>query len=325
MSPLRRLLPPLLLAAACGAFAPAALAQDLASAEALFNDGRAELDKGNTETACLKVAESQRLDPSSGTLLNLAACHEKLGRAATAWGEFLAAARLAQSQGNPGRAEEAKRRAAGVQPHVSYLVVSVSAPPPGFTIRKDDVALEASAIGTRIPADPGVHPIEIGAPGFESVRLALTVKPDGDVQTLVLPPLRPSGAAPAKDATPGPAAQHAPNRVPALVVGGIGAAALLTGGVFGVLAGSKYREAKDACPTLTNCTAEAMSLHDSASTRATLANVGVGVGLAGLGVGVALWLLAGGEPEKAPPHAGLQVIPVVYAGQTGLAASVVFQ
>ena len=46
------------------------------AAEALFEEGRRLLEAGRTDEACLKLAESLAQEMSSGTLLNLALCHE---------------------------------------------------------------------------------------------------------------------------------------------------------------------------------------------------------------------------------------------------------
>ena len=68
----------------CLTLAPLASA-DPAAAEALFREGRKLLDEGQLDAACSKLAESQRLDASPGTLGSLAQCHEKQGKTATAW------------------------------------------------------------------------------------------------------------------------------------------------------------------------------------------------------------------------------------------------
>src|ERR1044071_9787666 len=62
-----------------GAAAPLARAQS-AEAEALFRDGRALIKAGKLASGCDRLAASERLESSVGTLLNLGDCREKLGK-----------------------------------------------------------------------------------------------------------------------------------------------------------------------------------------------------------------------------------------------------
>src|SRR5262245_29076470 len=92
-----------------------------AAAEAAFDEGKRLAAKRLYEEACAKFEESQRLAPASGTLLNLADCYERLGRTASAWATFRAAAAEARARGKAARDEEARARAAALEPRLSKL------------------------------------------------------------------------------------------------------------------------------------------------------------------------------------------------------------
>jgi hypothetical protein len=71
-----------------------------APAEALFRDGRALIKQGKLEAGCDKLAASEKLESSVGTLLNLGDCKEKLGQTATAWAAFRKAEAMAKRAAN---------------------------------------------------------------------------------------------------------------------------------------------------------------------------------------------------------------------------------
>jgi len=332
------------------AYAAPARAQDMAAAEELFREGRRLFEQGDYPTACAKLSESERLDASSGTLLNLAACHAKLGKTALAWAEFLATARLAKAQNKPERADVARQRAAELEPTLSYLSIVVSHPVPGLEVMRDDTLLEASSLGSRIPTDPGKHALSIRAPGYAPVTLSVTVGERADSQTVTVPallPAAPDGGAPEAtppmavepSARPGessgksqPSAASPPatnngksQRTLGLAVGGVGALALAVGGVFGTLAVSAYHQADRECSSHRDCSTGALELADTAGSRATIANVSVGVGLVGIAAGAALILFAPRTvTRERTGQTSLRLAPVFAPQVTGVACSGAF-
>ncbi len=301
---------------AAGAWASSARAQDLAAAEALFREGRELMQKGDLAAGCAKLAESQRLDPSSGTLLNLASCHEQQGKLATAWAEYLAAARLAQTQGRPERVEEAKRRAGLIEPKLSYLTVRSAQPVEGQELRRGGVVITP---GSRLPTDPGSHQIVVSAPGYQTVTLEVKIGTPSDEQVLEVPPLVKAEQPPKAGSTAAPPAASGAARLsgagasspPQLdeggaswwpyAIGGTGVVLTGVGAAFGVMALGSYADAEDACPKRTACSPSAMELRSRADVRANIANVGLGLGLVGVGVGA--YLLLTSEPSAAPSSA----------------------
>ncbi|HVH46562.1 MAG TPA: hypothetical protein VM925_29680 [Labilithrix sp.] len=151
----RRLLRPMWLVALTVLTSPV-LADD-GEAERLFRDGRALMLESRFSEACPKLAESQRLEPRVGTLLNLAACHERQGKVASAWDEFQKAATTARAEGQIERARLAEQQIALLQPRVPWLRISVPAGAGELEVTLDGKEVEPFAFGTEIPVDPGAH------------------------------------------------------------------------------------------------------------------------------------------------------------------------
>ena len=88
------------------------------AAEALFVDAKRLIEKGSYADACAKFAESQRLGPAPGTLLNLADCYEKNGQLASAWFAFRAATTASEQIGRTAWAEQSSARARLLEPRL---------------------------------------------------------------------------------------------------------------------------------------------------------------------------------------------------------------
>src|SRR5262245_25490005 len=87
-----------------------AYAGDSKAADEHFKRGKELLARGRVAEACAELATSDALDPSVGTLGLLAACHEKLGKVATAYREYAETEKRARA-GRDERAEFAKAQA----------------------------------------------------------------------------------------------------------------------------------------------------------------------------------------------------------------------
>ena len=267
-----------------------AASADQAGAEALFRQGRQLLLQGNTHEACEKFAASERMDPASGTLLNLADCHTKEGKTATAWAEFLAAGRMARNQGDSTRSEEATRRAKALEPALSHVVIQVSARVPGLQVECDDTVVEEGALATELPVDPGAHVIRASAPGYEAWSAPIQV--GTGTQNVLVPALRPEphppSPTPARTATSPSSAAHGTKAL-GFVVGGVGLVATGVGAIFGANALSTYKDAERDCHGAhVHCPSSSVTESQSANRDANIANVTIAAGIVAIGVGAYL-------------------------------------
>ncbi len=141
-------------------------------AERLFREGRAQMLEGRFDEACPKIAESQRLEPHVGTLLNLAACHERQGKVGSAWVEYQKALTAARAEGQADRTRLAQERITVLEPRVPWLdiVVPSASSASDLDVWLDGATVQPVAWGKEMPVDPGSHVVTAkaaGRPPFE--------------------------------------------------------------------------------------------------------------------------------------------------------------
>lgn len=287
-------------------------AQNAATAQGLFDQAKALMAQGKANEACPKFAESQKLDPGLGTLLNLGACYEATGLAASAWSTFLEAESVARADGNQEGIRISQERAAALAPKLSKLVINVTGQPaPGLEVKRDGTPVGQAQWGTPIPADPGKHSIVASAPGRATFETEVTLTEPGSTEQATIPELAPAPAAAAPghgDQAPsegkgGLTTQH----YLAIGAGVVGVAGVAVGTIFGLQAMSKHDDADKHCDGSACRDQEGVDLRADARSAGNISTIGFIVGGVGLAGGVALWFTAG--PTDGAPKTGLVVGP----------------
>lgn len=257
---------------------------DAATAEVLFREGVAAMKAGDYETACPKLAESQRLDRGIGTPLYLGDCYEHLGRVASAWAAYREAEDIATRAGD-GRAGTAHDLAKKLEPKLSTLTIRIprESRATGLSITRDGTPIAEAVWDVDAPVDPGEHVVVADAPGKRSWTGRVTVAPDAGHATLVVGPLAdaPKSAGGEYVRTSGTAF-----RVVGISLLGVAAAGIAIGAAYGVITLNKSAQLKSDCAA-SSCTTDdawAVALHDEAVTArlvSTVAFIGGGAALVG--------------------------------------------
>jgi hypothetical protein len=299
-------------------------ARDPAAADELFNRGKELLQAGDWVQACAKFRGSMELDPSIGTLLKIAKCHEHEGKLALALHDYRAALvmnRQKVDQTEPRRTalDEFTRNAlAQLEPRVPKVHIVVAERPAGLHMSRDGQELPMAALEEELPADPGTLTIVAEAPGYEAetrtvlltegqtaeVRIALRASPSGagGWGSSPLPEGEASARAPA-----GPVSRPPPSstqRVLGFASGGAGVVALGLAGWFGLQTLSKVNDSSPYCDASGRCQRPGADLRDQARGTQTISLVLLGVGAALVGTGIVL-IATSPRAGKRPVAAGV--------------------
>ncbi|MRG95215.1 hypothetical protein [Polyangium spumosum] len=272
-------------------------------AEALFREARQLMADKRFAEACPKLAESHRLDPGGGTILNLAFCHEAEGKTATAYREFGEALAWARTDARPDRAEIAHAELDALEGKLARLVIVLGpgARAAGMVVERDGTTIADASLGAPVPVDPGEHVVTATADGKEPFLTTVRVSP-GKRVTVVVPPLAPSR---------GPSG----TRIAAHVTAGLSVVALGTGAIFGIRALVKEDEASARCEGTVCPDATSLDVAEDGRRAAKIADVSLGLGAACLLSSATLYWIS---RAKSPADAGtsIAVAPAAGSGAT---------
>src|SRR5262249_4603052 len=138
--------------------APAYAQSEGGIAEQLFVEARKLMDDGKLEEACKKFGASYDLDrTATGTLLNLALCHEAIHKPATAWAEFrqVAAESEGKRQNRVTLARSHEEKLWPILPRIR-IVVPDAVRVTGLKVVLDQAKPLSEAVwNTIVPVDPG--------------------------------------------------------------------------------------------------------------------------------------------------------------------------
>jgi hypothetical protein len=266
---------------------------DEVRADALFKEGMQKYDQGQVAPACAAFNESLRLDPKLGTLLNLALCHEKQGKLATAWLEFNIGAAWATQVGQKERREYANGHAFTLEGKLSRVILHLPPSAEISTVEVDGEPLPEPRWYEPLYLDPGEHTIAVGAPGKYRRTVKVSVPREPTAQLVAMPKLQDADPSLDKNtdarAMDAAASDSSTRRTAGFIAGGVGAAGLILGGVFGAIAIGNRNDMSAHCAGSV-CDSVGVAAHDDAQRNALLSTIGFGVGIVGIATGAYLLL-----------------------------------
>jgi hypothetical protein len=280
-------------------------------AQTLFDEAIKLMDAKRFTEACPKLAESQRLDPAGGTLIDLGFCRLNEGKLASAWEVYNEALSQAIKDNRPDREKAAREQVSALEGKLAKLAIDVSEAArrtSQIEIHLDGTSVRQAAWGVLAPIDRGAHNIVVTAPGKLELRKTVVVETDGAVQHVPIPALEDAPVAPVDHTTErrGFPAQAFIGWVTA----GIGVAVLGVGVATGILAVNDNNQSSSLCtfPGGT-CSQRGFDLNQQAQTLAWISDFGVGIGVAAVGAGLLLVLTT--------PKARTRIVPAPSAHGAG--------
>lgn len=300
----------------------------------LFREGRALMTSGSIRQACDAFAQSYRIRPAHGTLLNLAVCLEQSGDLVAAFYRFEESLSAAVADGRADREQLVRTHLEALRTKLSWLTIELDA---GVDASELDLRVSCDGVAVRegapIPVMPGSHVVRASAPDRVPFETALTTVAGGSevVRIPALAVLKEAARRPSVVAAPLAASRPTPSRSGAtaptmkptqtwrgtlsvsLLTAGIGS--LWVGALCGARAISDANEIERLCADRRCGTdwslSRAQRLEDRAKVAARVADVTLPLGALAIGASLYLSLTRSPAPRATTASlSGLEIAPV---------------
>lgn len=251
-------------------------------ADALFQEGRDALAKGDLGAACAKFERSAELEPRVGTLLNLAQCEESRGRLLVARERWRAALELAVRTADP-REPVARERLAALDKRIPSLSIVLEDAPADARVTCDGRPV---APGEAVLLDPGPHTVVVTVGGRAPSVTTVTLKEaeQRKLSVLVVPHAAPAASSSA------PAAPGQGRTLLAASLGGASLVGLGLGAWYGLSAIRNKDDSAPYCDASNACQPTGLGLREDAARDARISTVAFAVGSVALAGAIVVWV-----------------------------------
>jgi hypothetical protein len=318
---------------------PEASASSLKMAQDLVEEGRVLGQQGKWAEALERFRRAAGVSPRTTPQLAfyVGYAEARLGKLVAADVDLRRAVELARASGNEQVGKAAEAELPELEARTPALTITVNGTAAPVSLRIDGGALGVAALGSPVPLDPGDHTVVVGfAAGpvtrqvtlVERQRATVTIDAPLGPSTVGAPVPVESPPAPAVSPTsPSPAAPATETgggsgrKVLSLVVVGVGGAALVTGGIFYLLARSALSPVTNVCSSTSPCVVSSGSplpgdYHD-AQNKQTIAIVLASAGAAIAATGFVLLATGGSGSASASSASTAYVAPWLGPGGGG--------
>jgi hypothetical protein len=294
---------------AAGAAVDAATDEQKQSAQKLFLDAKKNFDEKQFEPALEGFRASYDVVASPNSLLMVARTLVALDRIEEGYDTYQEVIRTADEAAAKDpkyapAAEAARKEVEEIRPRLGFLSLDIVGATADTQIFINEKPIERDRWGKEIVARVGVVSISAKAPGKPEYNEDVTLGGEAvthriDLASLWAPP--PPPVTPTEEPTASGSVDllGLDMRTWSYIAGGVGAAGVVTFGVFGVMNRSKYNSLESDCPNGL-CATDRSDDIDAGKRYQTIANVGLVVGVVGLGTGTALYLLSNKKGREEP-------------------------